>query len=387
MFTFVYSNPVKIIFGLKVLERVGEEAKALGTRALIVVSRGGSMERYGYLKRVITSLEENGVSTVVFREVLTNPPIEVIDRGAEVAAEEKCDLIIGLGGGSSIDTAKIISILAVNRGSAKDVLEWKLKPKKALPLIAIPTTHGTGTEVDRYAVLSDYKDKVKKGFASRYIYPKVALLDPELTVTLPPRLSAATTVDALAHALEAYVSRDTNALARLYASEAIRVIAEYGPLVLCNPRDVEVRTKLLWASMMAGFAIDISRTALGHAMEHAVSALYPQIHHGEGLAVILPVWAEYTYKAAKEAFAEIAVLLGEKTEKLSVDEAAQRGVKALADLIFRLRLETSFGKMGVKEDDVEILADIAFKHQYYNIEKNPCVPSREELKRLFLKCI
>ncbi|HDM24239.1 MAG TPA: iron-containing alcohol dehydrogenase [Candidatus Bathyarchaeota archaeon] len=370
-------NPVKIVFGVGCVREVGKYASRLGRKALIVTTSGGSMRKHGFLDIVSKSLEEHGVRCAIFDGVKTNPTTEIADEGTRVALRENVDVIIGLGGGSAIDVAKAIAVTAASGGSSKEYLYiYGKQPGKALPIIAIPTTHGTGSEVDRYAVLTDEERKAKVSIVSDLIYPRVALLDPKLTVTLPPRLTAATTVDALAHSLEAYVARYGNRMAQIYAVEAIKEIFGNAVKAYANGKNLEARARLLWASMLAGLAINIGRTCLPHALEHPISA-FLGIHHGEGLAALLPTWIKRGLK--EKIFNNLAVELGLK----DADELYEKVVSLLKSIGMNVRL----GEHGLTEDMVEKLVGNAWTYLTPLIENNPYKVSREETCKMLLNTI
>ena len=370
-------NPVKIVFGVGCIREIGKYASRLGRKALIVTTSGGSMRKYGFLDMVSKSLEEHEVKYAIFDRVKTNPTTGIADEGTRVALEEKVDVIIGLGGGSAIDVAKAIAVTAASGGSSKNYLYiYGGRPKEALPIIAIPTTHGTGSEVDRYAVLTDKEKKAKVSIVSDLIYPRVALLDPKLTVTLPQRLTAATTVDALAHSLEAYVARYGNRMAQIYAVEAIKEIFENAVRAYTNGNDLNARARLLWASMLAGLAINIGRTCLPHALEHPISA-FLDIHHGEGLASLLPTWIKFGLK--EEIFNTLARELGLK-------DACELYEK-VASLLREIGMDKRLREYGLTEGMVEKLVDNAWTYLMPLIENNPYKVSRKDASRILLEAI
>ncbi len=385
MFSIRFNLPTKIVFERGSITKVGCEAEELGKKALIVITRGGSMIKFGYLGNVRLSLEARGIKYVVYNNVSSNPRVEEVEKGVEVAEKEGCDFVIGLGGGSAIDTAKAI---AATLGSGKPFIKYLRKEKEvstAYPIVAIPTTHGTGSEVDKYAVITDVERKAKLTLISRHIYPKVAILDPETTVTLPPQLTAATAFDALSHAFEAYVNRSTNRLARVFAAESMKNIIENIEHAVKHGLNIAVRTRLLWASMLAGLAIDLVRTALCHAMEHPLSAYYPHVHHGLGLTILMPAWMKFTLESAKEDFAEIAKILGLKTEELTIDQAAKAVYDFVVDLRKKVGLNFKLRDLGVKVEDIDAMVENAFTYMKALIENNPRVPTKDELKKIYLE--
>lgn len=369
--SFKYLIPTKIYFGPGLLGKVGSIARKHigGNKVLIVTTAGGSMKKYGYLNKLVQSLGSEGYRAVVFAKVKTNPTVDVAEEGVKVFRQEYCDLIIGLGGGSAIDVAKAIALAHASDASVKDLLYNKVKARASVPLIAIPTTHGTGTEVDKYAVISDLETKLKAAIVSPYGYPRIAVLDPEITKTLPPRLSAATTIDAFVHALESMISYSSNIMTILYAKEAIRVIVEYAPRLREEPSNVDVRAMLLWASMLAGIAIDLSRTGILHALEHSVSAYYPDVHHGLGLAVLLKGWVK-----------QILPLLSDEQKKL-LAEALGVDINGVGEKILWLRhilgLDLGLRDLGINKSLFEKMVDDAYRYLKVLIDNTPGKPDKD----------
>ena len=384
VFEFSYTMPTRVVFGRGSLGRVGDEVEGMGRKALIVITSGGSMRRYGYLSRLTSSLDEKGIRYVVYDKVSTNPTAEVAWEAAQLASKESCDFVIGLGGGSPIDVAKIAAASAVTGVHPRDYVLGIEKVSDALPIVAIPTTHGTGTEVNRYAVLTDTKTKAKRGIASPKIYPRVSILDPELATTLPLRLSTATAVDALSHAVESYVKESSTRLSMMFSEEAVRNVFVYGPLVASEPESVEIREKLLWASMCAGVAIDLAGTTLCHGLEHPLSALF-NVHHGEGLASLLPSWARFTMPVVKERFASLALSVG--IQGGGVDELSARFVQALEGLLVSMRLTPRLRDFGIREDHVDLLVENAWSFNKYNIDNSPKEVTKEDLREIYLRAL
>ena len=387
MFSIEFSLPTKIIFERGSLSKVHEHIDNLGAKAMVIMTRGGSMIKYGYYSTLRVSLEKAGLKYCMFTDISSNPRSDEVERAIAFAEKNGCDLFIGLGGGSAIDSAKAVAATLASGGKLTDYLRGKKEFSEVYPIVAIPTTHGTGSEVNKYAVITDVERKAKVSIVSKLIYPKVAILDPETTLTLPPTLSAATAFDALAHALESYVSRRTNRLARMFAAEAIRNIVGNIEVVVKRGINIQARTRLLWASMMAGLAIDQSRTALCHAMEHPISAHYEKVHHGMGLAALLPAWLKFTLDAAIEDFVEIAEVMG-----LKVTTMPQRYIAmSVYDYILKLRnsigLNVRLSDFGVSEKDIDKFVDDVLDYMRPLVYNNPKVPTREEIKKLYLESL
>lgn len=287
--------PTRIVFGCGEIKRLATE-KLPGKKALIVISSGTSMKKYGYLDKVIELLKENETESVVFNKILPNPTKKHVMEAAALCKDEKCDFIVGLGGGSSIDSAKAIAMMACNPGDYWDYIPagtGKGRPvSKALPVVAIPTTAGTGTEADPWSVITNEDTKEKIGFGSELTYPALSIIDPELMLSIPPHLTAYQGFDAFFHAAEGFIANCSTPISDLYALEAIRLLYKYLPVAVADGRNIKARAKVAWASTLAGLVESTSSCTSEHSMEHAMSAYYPQLPHGAGLIAISEAYFE-----------------------------------------------------------------------------------------------
>ena len=287
--------PTRILFGCGELKKLATE-KMPGKKALIVISSGTSMRKYGYLGNVERYLKENGVDSVVFDKILPNPTKQHVMEAAELCRKEGCDMVVGLGGGSSIDSAKAIAIMACNEGDYWDYIpagSGKGRAvERALPIIAIPTTAGTGTEADPWAVITNEEVHEKIGFGSPLTYPAISIIDPELMVSIPPQLTAFQGFDAFFHAAEGFIANCATPISDLFALEAIRLLHKYLPVAVKDGRNLKARAKVAWASTLAGMVESTSCCISEHSMEHAMSAYYPQLPHGAGLIAISEAYFE-----------------------------------------------------------------------------------------------
>lgn len=287
--------PTRILFGCGELKKLATE-KMPGKKALIVISSGTSMRKYGYLGNVERYLKENGVDSVVFDKILPNPTKQHVMEAAELCRKEGCDMVVGLGGGSSIDSAKAIAIMACNEGDYWDYIPAGSGKGRAvgraLPIIAIPTTAGTGTEADPWAVITNEEVHEKIGFGSPLTYPTISIIDPELMVSIPPQLTAFQGFDAFFHAAEGFIANCATPISDLFALEAIRLLYKYLPVAVKDGRNLKARAKVAWASTLAGMVESTSCCISEHSMEHAMSAYYPQLPHGAGLIAISEAYFE-----------------------------------------------------------------------------------------------
>ena len=282
--------PTRLAFGVGELRKLAKQPLP-GKKALIVISAGTSMKKFGYLDTVQAQLKEAGVESVVFDKILPNPIKDHVTEGAELCKAEGCDFVVGLGGGSSIDTAKAIAIVVAMGGDLWDYIQGGtgkgLPVTKALPVVAIPTTAGTGTEVDPWGVITKTDTNEKIGFGFPQVYPVLAIVDPETMVSVPAKLTAYQGFDAFFHAAEGYInSKLRSPISDLYALEAIRLLYKYLPQVVADGRDLHARAKVAWASTLAGMVESTSSCTGQHSLEHAMSAFYPKLPHGAGLIAI-----------------------------------------------------------------------------------------------------
>lgn len=281
--------PTRLIFGAGELNKLAE-CKLPGKKALVVISAGTSMRKYGYLDRVCELLKKNGAETVVFDKILANPIKTHVMEGAAICREKRCDFVVGLGGGSTIDSAKSIAIMAVNDGDYWDYISGgtgKGKAvKNALPIVAISTTAGTGTEMDPWTVITNEETNEKIGFGCSLTFPAISVVDPELMLSIPPAFTAYQGFDAFFHASEGYIASIASPISDLYALEAVRLLYKYLPVAVKNGSDLKARSKVAWAATLAGMVESTSSCTSEHSMEHAMSAYYPKLPHGAGLIAI-----------------------------------------------------------------------------------------------------
>ena len=375
-----FYRPVEVFFGEGAIDKAGEVARRFGFKALIVTGRE-SAKKSGALDRLLRSLSSHGVHQyALYNEILPNPTDRMVNEGARIAVEEKVDLIIGLGGGSALDSAKAISIVSSNEGSAWDYVRYpegpRLVPYLTRPVICIPTTAGTGSEVNRYSVITNEIRKEKLVISHSLNYPKVALIDPELTKTMSPRLTAVTGFDALIHALESLTNRVDNFMAEELSVRAIEIIAGWLPVAVEEPENMTARRWMSYASMLAGVAIDHLGVALIHVMEHPLSAHYPEISHGEGLAMLAPYITEFNIRGNPEKYALFARLMG-------YEEKPTRAVDALLDLLERIGLTGTLKEAGVRGEDLERLTEDVYMLSRHSFLINPVEPSLEDIEELY----
>lgn len=348
---FQFHIPTQIIFGCGELKQLSTLALP-GKKALIVISAGTSMKKYGYLDRVIAYLKENGVESVVYDKTLANPIKSHVMEAAALCRSSQCDFIIGLGGGSSIDSAKAIAVMACEEGDFWDYVSGGSGKGKtvtrALPIIAIPTTAGTGTEADPWAVITHEEKQEKIGFGCSLTYPVLSIIDPELMTSIPAHLTAYQGFDAFFHASEGYIARCASPISDLYALEAIRLLYKYLPVAVNDGNNLQARAKVAWASTLAGLVESTSSCTSEHSLEHAMSAFHPELPHGAGLiALSRAYFSTFKNDATKRYMKMAEVMTGEKSS--SPDdfiEALMKMQKACG--VDNLKLS----EWGVKEEEL-----------------------------------
>ena len=340
--------PTRILFGPGKLNSVGEEAAQLGKKAMLVTGKSAAL-KFGYTDRVVSLLKQNGVDTVIFDEVGPNPTVKTVNLGGELARREGCDLVIGLGGGSAIDAAKYIAILATNAVDCWTIVDPGIDlERQPAPVIAITMTAGTGAEVSQFAVLSNPDLKRKDGTGKPYLYAKLAIVDPELTLSLPAYETAYSGVDALAQAIEPFTSVFSNPVSDMFAEAAIKLVANNLRTAVHNPGNLQARTAMHMANVLAGFSLTLVDTTIAHVMSEAVGAV-TDLPHGLCVALSLPAVMEYNCVANLDKFARVAELMGTATSGLSKREAAMKVPQALRDLYQDIGLPQGFGALGVRD--------------------------------------
>lgn len=377
---FSFYMPTNIIFGPGKVREVGKYVKPLGKKALIVTGKS-SAKKSGYLDLVKKSLEKEGIASVIFDEVEPNPLTTTIDRGAEFARENGVDVIIGLGGGSAMDSAKAIAFGVKNEGPIASYMGTDIVGD-ALPIVLITTTAGTGSEANNYAVMTNPETKVKRSIFSPHTYAKVSIVDPELMLTVPKKVTAYTGIDVFFHAMESYIGRRCQPITEALALKAMSLVAKNLKAVYEHGEELKYREPMAWANTLAGIAINLSGTCGIHGMGHPLSGIY-DIPHGETLSAVSLAFMRFNIPAAPEKFKKVAEILGINTRGLTSIEAAQKSVEALKHLMDSVNLPTNLSAFNLKEDDLEELAQNAFEHMSANIKSSPRDITLEDLRKMF----
>ena len=294
---FHFYNPTDLIFGVGALNELGNQTMP-GKKAMVLISNGKSTKANGYLDRTLEQLEKAGVQTAVFDKIMENPVKAVVMEGAAFARENGCDFIVALGGGAVLDASVAIAAMATNEGDLWDYVNGgtgKGKPlaNKPLPIVTIATTSGTGSEINCWGVISNPQTHEKIGFGDPSLVPVLAIVDPELMKTVPPKYTAYQGFDALFHNTEVMMSNGINILSETLALSAIENIAKYLPRAVKDGNDIEAREHVAYGSTIAGMTMQLTSTTAQHSMEHAMSAYHPSLPHGAGLIMISKAFAQF----------------------------------------------------------------------------------------------
>ena len=355
--SFLHFSPTRVVYGAKSIGELASEVDALGVTRVAIVTDAVLASRTDLVERAKKALGRRLVG--VYADVEPDSSVAIVDRGAAHLTAWRAEAIVSIGGGSSIDTAKAMAIVHTEGGSLRDHQGFQGLSRPTTPHIAIPTTAGTGSEVTKAAIIRDEVARQKMIFGDNHIYPRVAILDPELTVGMPSAITAGTGLDALTHAFEALHAMQAEPVADALALHAIRLVARHLPTALASPGDLVARGQMLLASTMAGFAFDNAAVGLVHAIAHSVGARH-HVHHGTANAIALPHVLRFNadVAAAAEAYREGGVAMGVVTDGLSDLAAVDRVARAITSLVLACGLPTRLRDVNVKESDLADLAEI-----------------------------
>ena len=348
--------PTKLIFGAGTFSKLGEEAKKLGKKALIVTT---GLRRTNIIPRSQELLKEAGIPSVVYAGIEPNPKTNNIDEAVELFKKENCDFVIGIGGGSAMDSAKNVAAVAYNGGKMEDYVPVKIKQKPVpdcYPIMCVSTTSGTGSEVTTVGVVTIPSTKQKPALSAPCMFAKVAIVDPELTVGMPKSVTADVGIDTFFHAMEHYLSRSANPMTELYAVQAMEWVVKYLPIACEQPDNMEARSALHLANTLAGEVIQVGTPATLHAISHALSGL-TDISHGKTLAMGSYAFMKYTYKGCIERYAKVARILDPELNNVSDEEAAEKSADALRAFQIKLGLPTDIKSLGYNDEQIKDIAE------------------------------
>jgi alcohol dehydrogenase len=380
MSTFSINQPTRIWFGVNAVAGLADVVREFGCRKPFLVVDPGVVKA-GLLDTVTASLASAGLKWEVYDKVDPEPGLKLADNGFKLATKAKADCVIGVGGGSAMDVAKAIGILLTNGGKAEDYIGLGKIGKPGVPKIMVPTTAGTGAEVTFTAVFINEKTKSKAGMNGDPLYPEAAVLDPALTVNLPPAVTATTGIDALTHAIEGFVSNQAHPISDMYALEAIELISDNLAIAYANGGNIEARSNMLLGSLLAGKALATAGVGLVHAMAYPLGGMYG-IAHGLANALLLPYVMDYNLIGAPSKYAVIADAMGEKIHGHGLRDAASLAVIAVRQLNHEVGIPESLAELKIKKKDIPEMARIALTVAR-PVANNPRKPSLDDVIRIY----
>ncbi len=378
--------PPTIHFGDQAAQRTGEEAKRLGACSALVIT-DQYLASSGAINPVLESLETAAVRVRVYDGVNSEPTLEHVETGLSMLRESRCDVLVACGGGSPIDVAKAVGIMATHPGSIADYMGLDRFARPGVPLLAVPTTAGTGSEATMFSIITDTENDVKMLIGSPLLMPAAAIVDPLLTLKMPRGLTAATGLDALTHAIEAYVSRKAQPMTDVLALSAVRLIAEHLPRAWGHPEDREARSWTMLGALQAGIAFSNASVALVHGMSRPVGAIF-HVAHGISNAALLGVVMEFSLSGNPQRYADIARAMGVGNRNQDIMGVAQAGAEKVKRLIQMLEVPT-LGKLGVTRKKLDELVEkmAADALASGSPANNPRQPTAEEIIGLYYEAL
>lgn len=374
-----YFIPTVNIIGPNSVEGIGEQLKGLGGNKALIVTDAGVTE-LGMTTQVKELLEEAGLDVAVYDGTQPNPTDKNVEAGFEIWEKEKCDSLVSLGGGSSHDCAKGVGLLAANGGKIHDYEGVDKSKNPMVPYIAVNTTAGTASEMTRFCIITDTSRKVKMAIIDWRVTPSISINDSKMMAGMPPALTAATGMDALTHAIEAYVSTIATPLTDSAALMAIELISEYLPVAVANGSDMVARDKMAYAQFLAGMAFNNASLGYVHAMAHQLGGFY-DLPHGVCNAILLPHVQQFNLIGCADRLRDVAVALGENVKDLSVVGAAQKAIDYIKNLSSSIGIPAGLSELDVREEDFEIMAKNAMADACQ--ATNPRTATLEEVIQIF----
>ncbi len=349
---FTIQLPDKIVFGEGTVKEVPKFAGEFKAKSVLFIT-DPTISKIGLSNQILKLLNKSGIRTEVFDKVEPEPSIKAAEQVMEITRESSRDLVIGFGGGSSLDMAKMASISSTNPEPIGDLIGVGNVPKPGIPKILIPTTSGTGSEITMNLIISNKKERLKMGIVTPLNIADVAIIDPLLTVSMPPKVTAATGLDALTHAVESLMSIDLNAFSEPLAIDAVKLIFRNLPNAFRDGKDISARRSMSLASMLAGMSLGISGVCAGHAAAYSFTVEVP---HGVGCAIALPYTMELNSSSCFPKLVAIAEAAGVKEEGESQEKNAYNAVQSVRQLMEKVGIPLSLKQIGIKEEDIEMMA-------------------------------
>lgn len=386
MKSFTYFQPTQIVFGNGRINEVGELVSSLGKRCLLVTGDPDSPPSFRKMfDAIIENLKNADVAVEHFTGVTPNPTTEVVSAGAEMAKAFRADVVLGIGGGSSMDTAKAIAVEATHPGTAWDY-RWcseNQPTQKTLPIVAVSTTSGTGSEVTQVAVLTNPQEKDKSAIYNDIIYPKIAIVDPELTLTVPSSVTSQTGFDVFTHAFESFLHPNATPFIEMFAQKAISLVADHLPKVVKDGENLESRESMALACTLAGLCIAHAGVTLPHGIGMTISGYCPQVPHGVALAVVYPEFTRFTYPYAPSKFAAIGRLFDPSLVSEPDEIAAEKFCEIFDEFMKDINMWLDLESFGVTKDEIKLIADHSQVLPDY--KNNPRVATRDEIYEMLMR--
>ncbi|HII4441225.1 L-threonine dehydrogenase [Clostridium perfringens] len=381
--SYKFFMPAISLMGADCLKDAGDQVGELGfKKALIVTDK--VLGQIGIVKKVTDVLDNKNIEYAIYDETKPNPTVKNVNDGLALLKEKECDFVISLGGGSAHDCAKGIALLATNGGEIKDYEGVDKSKKPQLPMVGINTTAGTGSEMTLFAIITDEERHIKMALVDKHLTPIIAVNDPMLMLAMPKSLTAATGMDALTHAVEAYVSTAATPITDACAEKAIELISNYLVNAVENGQDVEARDMMAYAEYLAGMAFNNASLGYVHAMAHQLGGFY-NLPHGVCNAILLPHVQEYNKATSASRLAKIAKIMGGNIEGLSDEQGADLCIDMIKSLSQTVGIPEGLGVLGVKESDFETLATNALNDACSLT--NPRKGNLEEVIAIFKKAM
>lgn len=378
--SFTVTQPTRIQFGVGSINNLAKTIQEFnGSKAFLVIDP--ALIKTGIASQITAPLDNAGLPYVIYDTIDPEPGLKLADKGYKLAKSSGCDCVIGAGGGSAMDVAKAVAILLTNGGKAADYLGLDKIAKPGVPKIMVPTSAGTGAEVTFTAVFINEKTGSKGGMNGAPLYPEAAILDPMLTLSLPPKVTASTGIDALTHALEAYTSTQAHTISEMYSLEAIKLISQNLPKAYANGSNLEARSALLMGSLLGGKALATAGVGLVHAMAYPMGGMFG-IAHGLANAILLPYVIEYNLIGNMEKYATLAAILGKKTTDMTTREAAERCVEALFELNADVGIPGTLQDIDIPVEQLPEMARIALTVTR-PVENNPRQPTLDDVIHIY----
>jgi alcohol dehydrogenase len=375
-----FSCKTEVTFGTGAISGLGDLVRSTGARKFVLIA-DAALEELGIVESVMGNLNAAGLNGKVFTGVEPEPYLDNAEQSAALGREIAAQVVIGMGGGSAMDTAKAAAVLMTNDGKAQDYVGLNLVPKPGVPTIMVPTTAGTGSEVTFTAVFTNRETKAKGGINSEYMFPDKALLDPALTAPLPPEVTASTGMDALTHAIESVTSLSCSVFTEALAFAAIRLIAQSLRRAVFHPDDMSAREQMLYGSLLGGMALADAGVGAAHALAYPLGGLY-RVPHGLANAMLIPHVMEFNLPAAPEQFAMIARSMGEPVDGVPPRTAGAVAVEAVAALCEDIGIPSSLTDLGIPRSDIPNLVQGALKVTR-PVENNPRRLGPEEAEAIY----